>query len=255
MSTQLQAWRLFANNIPQVDETLVIEGDEHHFLRTVLRLKYGETLEVTDGKGTVAIAELTACEKQKSLCIVKNKTKNPKPQHCVSLYVGTPKPAALEEVVALATELGASQIHFFRAQKTQSKQPTRIDRLHKIMRESMRISRAAWDTEIFDHASLQEAATTLPSACARILCDESPLYEDNGKNIQNHLLNVLAENTVSKNVVIFIGPESSFTNAEKDFMRKETLAIPATLGSQILRVPTAAAAATSLCLGFLTTRE
>jgi 16S rRNA (uracil1498-N3)-methyltransferase len=255
MTTQIQVWRLFADNIPQPNATLILDGDEHHFLRNVLRLKCGEHLEITNGKGCTAVAELTSCEKQKSHCLIKSKSEQPKPTHCVSLYIGTPKPAALEEAVTLATELGASQIHFFRAQKTQNKQPTRPDRLHKIMRESMRISRNPWDTQIFDHATLEDAVSVLPDNCLRILCDESPLYENTSSYIQNHLVKVLEEKKNFSHMALFIGPESSFTDAEREFLRTQILAIPVTLGSQILRVPTAAAAATALCLGFLTTRE
>ncbi len=254
MTAQVQVWRIFANSLPVVGEHLVLEDDEHHYVRNVLRLRVGEIAEITDCCGGLATATLIKSEKRFSeFCIEKIKF-IPKPERHVILFVGVPKPSALEELISVNTELGALEIHLVYTQKVQNKQELRDDRLKKIMRESLRVSRSVWETQIFVHASLEKGIADIPQNTIRYLCDESPLYEEHG-TMYNHLLVCLNKECCCKSVVIFVGPEASFTNSERTLIRDKAGAISVTLGNNILRVPTAAASATSICLSYFTIRE
>jgi 16S rRNA (uracil1498-N3)-methyltransferase len=254
MAAQFQTWRIFSDTIPDTEQNISIGDDEHHFVRNVLRLRAGETAEIVNGKGAIATAKLVECRKHESIFDIVQRREQEKPPFSILLFVGTPKPSALEELIAVSTELGATQIHLMHTSKVQNKQEIRSDRMRRIMRESMRISRSAWDTEIFLHKSIDDAIRHLPQHSTRVLCDESPIYEQHG-NIQNHILSILKRQTQTTTIAVFIGPEASFTNEERTHIATAASAIPVTLGSHILRVPSAAAAATVLCLGFFTTRE
>lgn len=254
MTSQAQIWRLFYDEAPQKGEVIKIENEEHHFSRNVLRIRPGELVEFTNGKGLLARTRLIESDKKDSKYIVESADVAPFPKTRVLLFVGTPKPSALEELISVGTELGAAQIHLIQTAKVQNKQELRIDRLYRIMRESMRISRCTWDTELFAHASLNDTIKAIAPESIKFLCDESPIYKNNGC-MHNHLLNLLRKKEKRCDVAIFVGPEASFTQDERDFICREFAAEPVSLGQNILRVPTAAAAATTICKAFFTTDE
>jgi 16S rRNA (uracil1498-N3)-methyltransferase len=252
MSKQAQIWRIFSDFIPEAEELLGISENEHHYIKNVLRLRPGETVEICDGKGLIAKATFEQSEKQRSIFKISSRDSVSPLHNQVIVVVGTPKPSALDELVSLTSEIGVSEIHFVRTERSQNKQEIRTDRLSRLAREALRISKSAWEPQIVLHEDLQKTKALAESATL-FLCDESPLYEGKG-NILNHLASHLARSGIAGRVVIFIGPEASFSDKERHFLKEDLGATPVSLGPNILRTPTAAVYAVAVALAHFATK-
>lgn len=248
MSKSSQIWRIFSDTIPNEGFSVAVTENEHHYVRSVLRLRVNESAEITDGQGTIAQAVLESCDKNESKFKIVSKVLKPLPNSQMILIVGTPKPSALEELVSITSELGVHEIHLVKSDLSQNKQDIRVDRLSKIAREALRISKSPWEPKIIFHASVHATKNTV-NQTAKFLCDESPIYEGKGR-ILNHLAAALTESSTRGRVAIYIGPESSFSQNEREVLTKDIGAVPVSLGENILRTPTAAVSATAITLAY-----
>lgn len=248
-----QTWRLYTStNILQQGE-IYFDGDNFHYLTNVLRLEPGSLIEISDGLGQVAYGILESIEKKRCQVRVSEITKHPPRRTRVLVYVGWPKPANIDELVTTTSELGAAEIHLVRTEKSQCKQIPRIDRLTKIAWESLRISKSPWAPELHVHQDLNSAIAKTPQDSLSFLCDESPLYRNDGI-CHNHLLSeLLLHKGFPATIAIFIGPEASFTDNERTLILEKLTARPVSLGENILRVPVAAGMATMLALSAIST--
>jgi 16S rRNA (uracil1498-N3)-methyltransferase len=246
MSKQSQIWRVFSDIIPEEGLSVTITGNEHHYVRNVLRLRINESAEIADGHGTIAQSALESCDKNESRFKIVTRISQALPQSQAILVVGLPKPSALDELISVVAELGAFEIHLVKCDLSQNKQEIRLDRLAKIARESLRISKNPWEPTIFVHANIRETKEATASALS-FLCDESPIYEGRG-NILNHLAAALSQAKAQGKVAVFVGPEASFSDNERDIITKEIGAVSVSLGASILRTPTASASAIAITL-------
>jgi 16S rRNA (uracil1498-N3)-methyltransferase len=252
MSKQTQIWRIFSDSIPENEELLNISENEHHYIKNVLRLRPRETVEICDGRGLIAKATFEQSEKHRSIFKISSRDSVSSFHNQVIIVAGTPKPSALDELVSLTSEIGVSEIHFVHTERSQNKQEIRTDRLSRLAREALRISKSAWEPQIILHDNLQKTRALTENATL-FLCDESPIYEGKG-NIFNHLASQLAQSKASGRVVIFIGPEASFSDKERHFLKDELGATPVSLGPNILRTPTAAVCAAIVTLAHFATK-
>ena len=261
MSSEKQTWRLFTSASLLPDLEVALNEEEHHYAVHVLRLGAGDVVELSNGTGCIARAEFMRADKKSAILKIRNVTEHTSPQVCVHVFLGMPKPATLEEVAELASELGATSLHVFRAARTQFKNEPKLEKLQRQSREALRINKSPFATDVHCYSNLNAlfAAQVLQKCGLVLLCDESPLYApDHSKDhahMHNHIINVLQLHLKSSpqtlHVGIVIGPEASFTEEERAFFIENTKAIPVTLGARILRVPTAVAAAVSCVLGSL----
>lgn len=84
---------------------ITLSTEEAHHLTHVLRLEPGEKVEVVDGRGTLAVAEVvTAGKKGASVQLLAVSTHPPLSR--ITIAFGVPKPPALEFILRRATEIG-----------------------------------------------------------------------------------------------------------------------------------------------------
>jgi 16S rRNA (uracil1498-N3)-methyltransferase len=216
-----------------------ITGDEAQHLTRVLRVESGQLYEISDGHAA-HLAEITEARKSR----VVFRVQHPVPPHprgvSVHLYAALIKFDHFEWMIEKATELGVERIVPVRAERSErgleQAAAKRVERWRRIGLEASQQSRR-------DRLPMIEEAETFDAALqadahVRIVCDEQPGAE----RILDSLPLLRSADDV---VAVMIGPEGGWTSAERAKF-SETGWEPVTLGPQILRAETAAAAALAI---------
>jgi 16S rRNA (uracil1498-N3)-methyltransferase len=220
----------FDKDHPEID---LDEVNSRHIVQ-VLRMEPGDNLRLTDGKGTLLSATITAAHKKKCRVNVQSATLLPPPERQVSVAISPLKNASrFEWFLEKATEIGVSEIIPLLCDRTE-RQHLRTDRLQNILVSAL----------------LQSQQTWLP--VLRPLTEFQQLL---ARGDDRRLIAWLGENAATPPVpdrqptLILIGPEGDFTPGETaDAVNKGYL--PVTLGKNRLRTETAGVvAATLLCIG------
>lgn len=196
-------------------------------LRTVLRLPPGSEIDLLDGQGQIARAEVTA-EYQATVLSVRME---PPPRCHLSLIQGVPKGEKLELVLQKGTELGVNR--FLPTPMTRSVGKLKADR------EQKRLLR--WQ-KIIQEAARQTGQAHLPQLCLKpnfvsALAEEADLKLLLWEQSEVPLEQVLPDQP-PRQVAVIVGPEGGVTTEEAE------TAIAAgyravSLGPRILRTETA----------------
>lgn len=247
-----QIWRLYCERShpsSQVGDTISLSPDESHLATQVLRLKEGEVIEIADGLGWTAYAQITLAKKRQLEVVIREQSFTARSRFLKMLIVGLPKPGALDEAVQAAVDSGADQLIFFKGDRTSSKQEFRFEKIKKQILEMTRITKASWSLDLSFEDSIESAIKqsqlkALPEELSLFVCDERPVHESGSVSGQ-HLTQSLRQSMLSSWACI-IGPESSFSLREYDYLstlEQGHKVEYVTLGPRILRTPAAVSAA------------
>jgi 16S rRNA (uracil1498-N3)-methyltransferase len=100
---------LFFSPVPPTNNTIVLDQIETHHALDVLRLQKGDTIQITNGNGTIyncSIAEIS--KKQLTATIRESRSLNR--QLSIHLMIGLPERDSFETVITECTALGISRI-------------------------------------------------------------------------------------------------------------------------------------------------
>lgn len=162
-------------------------------------------MEVTDGKGTLARAELTSDEKRNAAFRVMESHKIPRRVSTIHLAIAPTKNIdRMEWMVEKCTEIGVDKITFLRC-KTSERPTVPLERLQKLALSAMKQSRQAWLPELVDMIPFRDFVGRVnePQRFIAYVDTTNPAYLS----------------TVVKpkdNRVLLIGPEGDFTTEELD---------------------------------------
>jgi 16S rRNA (uracil1498-N3)-methyltransferase len=222
------------------DELLLDEDNSRHIVQ-VLRMKPGEKLRLTDGKGALMTADILDDHKKKCRVRIASVEHTPARENIVTIAISPLKNASrLEWFLEKATEIGVSAIIPLLSERTE-RQATRPDRWQNILVSALLQSQQTWLPHLpapMPFSSLIASAKAEQRLIAH--CLEAPRPTAS-----------LAERTRTQRPVstlILIGPEGDFSQNEVELALAEGF-IPVTLGSNRLRTETAGVvAATLLCI-------
>jgi 16S rRNA (uracil1498-N3)-methyltransferase len=220
----------------QLPKHILSEETGKHCIQ-VLRMKTGEQVQLTDGKGKLFIA--TIIDPDKKRCTVKiESTENIQLQTqniCIAISL-LKNPSRLEWFMEKATEIGVSEIIPLICDHTE-KQNFRFDRMQNILISAMLQSKQTClphlnqPKKFIDFIDEEFEGLKLIAHCA----------EDEKRSIQEIGYS-------SKNKLILIGPEGDFSKEEIEMALTKNF-IPVTLGNTRLRTETAGiVAAAYLCI-------
>jgi 16S rRNA (uracil1498-N3)-methyltransferase len=203
--------------VPDVAAPALPADALHHLLR-VLRLRDGEPVTVTDGRGRwrECVVTGTSVEATGDVHVVEQR------DPVLTVAVAPPKGDRLEWLVAKCTEVGIDRILLLDAERSVvrwkgDRADKQLDRLRRIVVEASMQSRRVW---------LPELAGPLPAAS---VLPEAAVAEPEGAPVTAGV------------PTIAIGPEGGWSPGEL-----AAAAATVSLGDQILRVETAAVAAAVL---------
>lgn len=221
-------------------EELVIDGDEGHHAVVVRRLRVGERIVVTDGRGRSAEAVVVATGKREMTVALGEVHARPEPTPRFTVVQAIPKGDRGELAVEMLTEIGVATIVPWASERSlgawkgerAAKQHTRWS---ATAREAAKQSRRAWFPEVAPLASTAGVVDLLAAADLGIVLHE----EATGS-----FADVPAP---SGDVVIVVGPEGGLTEAEVGALSRAG-ATAVKLGTEVLRTSTAGVAAAAALL-------
>jgi 16S rRNA (uracil1498-N3)-methyltransferase len=225
----------FIDNYPGGDFITLNEETSKHVVQ-VLRMKQGEELQLTNGKGSLLTTAIVDDHKKKCTVSIKQKEFREKAGKEVCVGISLLKNAnRLQWFLEKATEIGVTEIIPLLCERTE-KQHFRYDRMNNILIAAMLQSQQVWLPLLHHPMSFKEINTNNQYATKLIAhCEEE----------QKEMIHTYAS---SNSTQILIGPEGDFTTEEIN----AALSIgykPVTLGNTRLRTETAGVvAATLLCI-------
>ncbi len=215
---------------PGADVTL--EKSEETHLFKILRANPGDIVELLDGQGRIATAEV----KPGRLLTIREIRLTELPKRRIHLYIAPPRRQKMDSVLREATELGVWRIV-----------PVICE--FSVSEPDASSVAGRWTDAMFE-ACKQSGNPFLPQTCkplkfsdaltdAKSTCGE--LWYGSPKQTENMEIK-------SEDIAWFIGPEGGFSVAEEACL-EESGANPLRIGSWILRVETAAIAGIVKLLG------
>jgi len=218
-------------------DLVVIEGDAHHHLRNVLRVKAGTEIMLLDGRGGFCNTELTSIEAKLSTARVVSRGSKTSQGLTISLLQSLPKGDKFDLVLQKGTELGVSCFQPIITEHAipnlpPERQAKREQRWQRIVSEAARQCRRYTLPVVAPVKNLDTSISERTDALRLVLWEEGAVP----------ISHALPKEPPGE-VHLLIGPEGGFSG-------KEILNVtgagfqPVHLGPRILRTETAGLAAT-----------
>lgn len=215
-------------------------SDSLRYLKTVLRLGPGDAVVVFDGFGHSYEALIESYTSRAVNLTLQAALPQRKRQVSVTLAQAVPKGTKMDMIVKGAAELGADVIIPYMASRSVSrpagdKVPVKVDRWQKIATEASRCTGSALVTRVGSLLSFEEMLSLAEPSWRKMI-----FWEEEEHITIRDALNDPAFDVVGGYFVV-VGPEGGLS---RDEVAKASEAgfTPVTLGSQILKVETAAMA-------------
>lgn len=226
--------QLFFNpSISKTDNEITFDKEETRHILKVLRRKQGDFVTITDGKGSLFLAEITSTNPKKCrVKILSEETQRPLPYRLHLVVAPTKLNDRYEWFLEKATEIGVSEITPIVCDHSERK-VIKKERYEKIIQSAMKQSLKAYLPVLHDAISFKDFLS-LENNFNEIKCI-AHCEETDKKSLKSILL-------PKKTVTILIGPEGDFSSEEIKLAR-EAGYIPVSLGETRLRTETAAVVA------------
>src|SRR6476620_3678740 len=196
-------------------KSILLDEDTSKHVVLVLRMKRGEELLLTDGKGKKVIAQIVDDNRKKCMVDILSTDIDAPRKRKVSVGVSIIKNSArFEWFLEKATEIGVSEIYPLICERTE-KEKFRFDRMNNIVVSAMLQSQQTWLPLLHEPIKFDQVLLETGYVQKFIAhCMESDKRSLPG--------NFLREENAS--IIVLIGPEGDFTTSEiaqaldKDFI-------------------------------------
>lgn len=224
-------------------QTILIEGEEAHHLRKVLRLKVGDTLAAFDGRGSSYIAQIREILKDQVRAEILDRRllegESPLTLHLVQSLLRAER---MDWVVQKAVELGVSRITPLITARS----------LVKLTLQSIHLKQERWQ-RIAKEAGKQCSRSCLPEVEPPLCWEEwikGPFAEQGRfffyEGEKKGKIKILGRKMRGLNTVqVVLGPEGGWEPQEAEALKSQGF-LALSLGPRILRAETATVAALSL---------
>lgn len=208
---------------------LGLEEDTARHIAQVLRMKEGDCIHLTDGKGRVATAKIISIGKKTCDVFLTDIKEFSPTNKNITIAVSLLKNAGrFEWLLEKSAELGINSIVPLICQRTE-RQQFRQDRLQNILVSAMLQSRQAWLTELPNPIAYTDFIHQVKHENRFIAHCEDDEKTNLSTLIKPH----------QKDCLVLIGPEGDFTMDEIQLAIEKGF-IPVSLGNTRLRTETAA---------------
>lgn len=208
-------------------ETALINDEEQQHIIKVLRMKNGENIHVTDGKGNLASGKLIIEGKKANIEVLE--VKNDSPDFTPKLHIAiapTKNIDRIEFFVEKAVEMGISEITILQTEKTERKN-INIDKFRKQAVAASKQSLRFHFPVINDLMKLQDFLKNIDS--------ENTFVAHCNENLERINLKEIPK---LEKYTFLIGPEGDFSDKEIFFLAEKGIKA-VSLGNQRLRTETA----------------
>lgn len=217
----------FEKDIPDSDEIILSEETSRHASQ-VLRMKEGEELIITNGKGYTINANIVFTDKKKAKVkkTASHFDERPSPRTCIAVSL-IKNNNRFEWFAEKATEIGISTIIPLLCHRTE-KNHFKKERINSILISAMLQSQQSWLPELYEPVNFSDIIKNENYSQKFI----AHCIEDDKSELPD-----LVTKEASK--IILIGPEGDFTEEEINAALQKNF-VPVSLGQTRLRTETAA---------------
>ncbi|RBO88346.1 16S rRNA (uracil(1498)-N(3))-methyltransferase [Nocardia puris] len=239
----------YLDDIPEPGGRAVLGGPEGRHAATVRRIRVGEPITLSDGRGVLAASEVVAAQRDRlELTVLEKVVAQPVPPR-VTVVQALPKSERSELAVELMTEAGADRIVPWQAARCvanwEAKAAKGVEKWRSAARSAARQSRRAYIPEVTDLHRTRDLLDLVRDEVARGAV-VAALHESGAGRFTELPLREAPE------VVLIVGPEGGLADDELAALA-DAGARAVLLGPTVLRTSTAAAVALG-ALGALTAR-
>ena len=238
--------RFFVDQSKIQEDCIVIQGNDVNHIRNVLRMRPGDELSLSDGRGTDYFCRILSIERDEIRLSIENSW-NSYVELPVKLYLfqGLPKADKMELIIQKAVELGVYEII-----------PVRTNRVIVKLDEKKETKKIARWQQIAEGGAKQSGRGIIPEVKPVMSFSEALAY---AKNLEGVLIpyekaegiektrEIIAGLKGRKSIGIFIGPEGGFDETEVEAAMAANV-LPVPLAKRILRTETAGLAMLSILM-------
>ena len=233
-----------ASNIGDEYISITDRQDIKH-LSKVLRLKEGDSVDVSDSAEWEYKAEIEEIREDEVILKITDKQKFARePEVQVTLFQGIPKAGKMETIIQKCVELGVHAVVPVFMDRTvvveKGNFGKKLDRWQKISDEAVKQCKRGMIPEVMEQRKFKQAVKDLQNYDLVLF----PYENETGYSIKDCLRNLKEK---PENIAIIIGPEGGFSNSEVADL-DEIKAEKVTLGKTILRTETAGMAALAMTM-------
>lgn len=217
----------------QNEKTFTLSENTAKHCIQVLRMKAGDIMELTNGKGLLCKASIENIDRKNCLVKIIEEQIHPPSSHKISIAISILKNAdRFEWFAEKATEMGVNEIIPLICNRT-IRHNFRKERMQNIIISAMLQSQQLWLPQLHDAVSFEKYISSSPNKTKLIAhCGQAEKKRPD-------------EIIFSSSAEIIIGPEGDFTSNEIIFATENNY-IPVSLGHTRLRTETAGVVAAAL---------
>ncbi len=121
-------------------QTVILDQDEFHHLAHVMRGKKGDLIEIVNGHGILATAEVLSLEKKQAILSIISTYEEARPNLQMILAQALPRLPRLDFLLEKSVELGVTEIWLFPGMLSEKKDlsPTQQERVEHIVTSAMK---------------------------------------------------------------------------------------------------------------------
>ena len=236
--------RIYSPDALENKTTCELGPDNLKYLKQVMRLKQGDKINVFDGFGQEFESVIKGFTPKTVFIELGKRIPRADKEIRITLAQAIPKAGKMDTIVKSAAELGADVIIPFDAARSVSriageKSSLKVARWQKIAGEAARCCHSSHIAKVSKVSSFADMLTSASGDALRLIFWE----EEFQKTIKDMLTD--ESFAATKDFFIVVGPEGGFSKDEV-IMAKEGGFVSVSLGKQILKVETAAAAIISI---------
>lgn len=225
----------YKENIGTANKLIIFDEETSKHIVQVLRMKIGEQLQVTDGKGNLITAEIVNDHKKKCEVRIIDTQSTPSSSRKITIAISLLKnPGRFEWFLEKATELGIAEIIPLICERTE-KQHFRYERMKNICISAMLQSQQVWLPGL--HQPIK-----FISLFDKVNHDQKFIAHCVGNQKEN-LVNLIKDDLKSR--IVLIGPEGDFSENEIELARSQFF-LPVSLSKTRLRTETAGIVAATI---------
>jgi 16S rRNA (uracil1498-N3)-methyltransferase len=238
-------FRAFSSiELSEVVDELILDEEESYHLGKVLRAQTGSLLEILDGRGSFANAEIAQLDRKATRVKILGRKSFAPPKPFFRMAVAMTKGNRWEEIIRPLTEMGVGRITPLITERTEARIPA-----------DKEMSKLAKWRKLAIEACKQSGNPWLPKIDMPVRFRELLQGKENLRfmaSLRTHSVKPLVEfERKTDEIQLIIGPEGGWTEEEED-LAAENRVNAFSLGPNVLRVETAALCALAVArFGFL----
>jgi 16S rRNA (uracil1498-N3)-methyltransferase len=210
--------------------------EEFHHLAHVLRLKVGDRIEITNGRGLLVVGEIVSVDGKQADVKVLESRSVPLAEPRIMLACAVPKRAKFEDIIDKCVQLGVDEIIPMETARSEvvtrgkdvSAKRARFDR---VAVAAVKQSKRLWVPVIQGPVEFSAVLDRILPETLTII----PWLEGERMSLKEALMRAGGR----KEILFLIGPEGDFTAQEVEAAKAKG-AVAVSLGENVLRVDTAA---------------